>query len=218
MQNKSLFAQVTLFLLLISLFCISAVNKENAKCDVAPPIIVGTVDIYLKLGDTSISSTLISFPIDIADAGWTQFIHDYKLYFDSGIAQRTKFYIIRGTLVNGKEQFTRLSIKFTDIAFLIYQSKRTAPYTITCTANPGGAKDHYWFFYFHNSGQSKNYLAKYDGVLGTMSNDFDNNYMAGTLPGKKKYRMYTRCNQVETNVLIDWKYVKALQSFTNTAL
>jgi hypothetical protein len=213
-KNWMIPAMVLLFLAAT----LSAFNEKPQKFVAAVPAQVTTVDIYLKSGDSTVSSTVISFPADIGHASWINFLKDFRDYFFMGIPQRSTRYQVLGTLKDGKVRNTHLNFKFTDIAFIAYQTQKTSTYTITCTASPQGRmKDQYWSFYFHNPGQTRFYLSSWNNGLNTMVLDYEMKYMYGPAE-RKEYVMQTVCKQVTDQVLIDWKYVKALQLKTNTAL
>ncbi len=217
-MSKKIKLMTTVSLLLISLCCAAGLKKDAPVHSNAVPVITSTVNIYLKSSDNTVDATIISFPVDIADGEWNAFISDFKKYFFDGTPQRLPVYKINGTLLNGKVQNTRLNLKFAQIAFIVLETKRTATYTLTCTANPSRIPDRYWCFYLNNTGKTQNYLAASGRGLDVMNADFELNHLAGTLPGKKEYIMYTMCGQVSTTVWIDWKYVKAMQHVTNTTI
>lgn len=215
---RTIKSMVVFSLLLISFCSTAAAEKGRPLHSNAAPAITSTVNIYLKSTDNMVDATVISFPVDIADGEWNAFISDFKKYYFDGVSQRLPVYKINGTLSNGKVQNTRLNLKFADIAFIILETKKNAAYTLACAANPTRKADRYWNLLLNNTGVTKNFLAASDKGLDAMNADFELNYLRGTLPGKKEYIMSTMCGQVATTVWIDWKYVKAMQHFTNTSL
>ena len=148
----------------------------------------------------------ITMWVDIANAGWIEFLGDFRQHYLTGAPQPKSRYQMQ---LNGRN--THLNIRLADIAAMFITTTTDAKYTVDCPENPGKIADQEFHVIFKESTASHGEVASWNRGLLALVEDFERGMRPGEPnPGRKEYLMRTGCGKYVNTLFLDHRFVRAL--------